>query len=358
MAGIRSIGWWIPRGRRSAAEIIAAYGLGPNALASMGLRSRAVAGDGDHPSTMGARATRAALDGAGLQADDLDLLIFAGVTRDWPAPWVAAFGVLRELGATRVAGFDLASRCAGVIDALWLAKVLIDSGTHRRVAVCCAERLDHLLDPARRPEMVTEVAYGAGAAAAIVTPDAGNEILAFSSFTNPDLGAHRGAAPVAGGTRVPFDQVALLEGLHRWKNDLTFGDLERIAAYEADADRHNYTQLYRRCGFERIDFVACSPLYPEPQLRVLEELGVDRTSTLFTIPHLGHIGPADLLLILGVAVLGGRSVGQRVVLSTRTAVYANALAVLGRRPQLGIAVGGEGIDPALWGAPASEARPC
>src|SRR6266545_2476118 len=191
MTGILSIGWWVPQGRRTGQEIADRHGLPLDAILRLGLHSKAVAGENDHPSTMGARATRLALEAAGLGPDDLDLLIYAGVTRDWPSPWIAAFGVLHELGARRAAGFDVASRCAGGIDALWLAKTLVDSGTYRTVAVCCADRYDHLMRPAERPaELIVEVAYAAGAATAIVAAGADNDIAAFSSITNPDLSVH------------------------------------------------------------------------------------------------------------------------------------------------------------------------
>lgn len=348
MAGIRSIGWWIPERRQSAREIARDYGLSEDALAGIGLVEKPVAGDDDHPSTMGARATRAALEAAQLATSDLDLLIFAGVTKDWPAPWVAAFGVLHELGSARAGGFDLSSRCAGVLDALWLAKLLVESGTHRNVAVCCAERFDYLMGPQRRPEVVTDAIFGAGAAAAIVSREAGSTIAGFSSITNPDLSGHKASCPIAGGSRRPLSRAVLEEGEHLWRDQLSMREKNQIARYSADADRHNYAELLRQTGFAAIDFVACSPFYPEPQLRVLAELGIGAESTLFTIPHLGHIGGADLLLILGVAIACGRRVGSRIALSLRTNVYSNALAVRGTGDGPGIAVAGHGLDLGLW----------
>ena len=348
MAGIRSIGWWVPPGRRWAHAIADECGIAPESVVRLGLASKAVAGDGDHPSTMGARATWCALRAAGLGVDDLDCLLFAGVTRDWPAPWVAAFGVLHELGATRAAGLDVANRCAAGIDALWLARALIESGTYRTVAVCCADRYDHLLGPPRPAEQVTDAAYAAGAATAIVSSIADNEMVAYSHFTNPDLSVHAGGGPLAGGTRRPVDDSAVEDHLHLWRTRLSMGELDLVARYSADADRHNYARIREQAGFDEIDFVACSPVVPAPQLAVLAELGVDLDATLFTIPQLGHIGPADLFLILGVAISAGRRVGRRIVMSTRTPVYSCALAILGDGEGPGIDVAGEGIDVALW----------
>jgi 3-oxoacyl-[acyl-carrier-protein] synthase-3 len=357
MTGILSIGWWVPQGRRSAQDIAGDHGLELGAIEKLGLFSKTVPGDDDHPSTMGARATRHALEAAGLGPDDLDLLLFAGVTRDWPAPWIAAFGVLHELGARRAAGLDVASRCAGGIDALWLARTLVASGTCRTVAVCCADRYDHVMGPRQRAtELVTDAAYAAGAATAIVSADAANDIVAFSHLTNPDLSAHTAGGPVAGGTRRPVDETAVQDRLHLWRARLSIGASETIARYAADADRHNYRRLFAQTGWDGVDFVACSPVIPGPQLDVLKELGIDPRATCFTIPHLGHIGPADLLLILGVATAAGRRVGPRVTLSVRTPVYANALAIAARGEDLAIRTAGDGLDVRLWAPPVAHGR--
>jgi 3-oxoacyl-[acyl-carrier-protein] synthase III len=348
MAGIRSIGWWVPPGRRDAQGIADDYGLERDAIARLGIHEKTVPGDDDHPSTMGARATRHALAAAGLAIDELDLLLFAGVTRDWPAPWVAAFGVLHELGS-RAAGLDLANRCAGGIDALWLARTLVDSGAYRHVAVCCADRYDHVLGPRGRPaELVVDAAYAAGAATAIVSADADNEIVAFSHLTNPDLSAHHAGGPIAGGTRCPVDAAAVQDRLQLWRARMSIAAAERIAAYSADADRHNYRALFAQTGWDGVDFAACSPVIPGPQLDVLRELGIDATATCFTVPYLGHIGPADLLLILGIATAAGRRVGPRATMSVRTPVYASALAIKARGDGLAIRTAGEGLDVARW----------
>jgi 3-oxoacyl-[acyl-carrier-protein] synthase-3 len=356
MAGILSIGWWVPQGRRSAQEIAGDYGLSLDAVRRLGLKSKTVPGEDDHPSTMGARATRRALEAAGLGPDDLDLLLFAGVTRDWPTPWIAAFGVLHELGAPRARGLDIASRCAGGIDALWLARTLVESGTYRTVAVCCADRYDHVMGPRHRAaELVTDAVYAAGAATAIVSAEAANDIVAFSHLTNPDLSAHTAGGPVAGGTRRPMDEAAVQDRLHLWRARLSIAKAEMIARYSAEADRHNYRRLFEQTGWDGVDFVACSPVIPGPQLEVLTEIGIDARATAFTIPgtipHLGHIGPADLLLILGVATAVGRQVGPRVTLSVRTPVYSNALAIAARGDDLAIRVAGDGLDVNLWAAP-------
>ncbi len=348
MIGIQAIGWWLPPGRRNAEQIARDYGLSPDALARIGLRSHAVAGEDDHPVNMGARATQNALAAAGLSADKLDLLIYVGVTKDWPPPYVAAFGVLHEMGAKRTVGMDLSTRCTSGIDAMWTAHALIAAGTYTTVAVCCAERFDYLLGPPRAAELAPQACYAAGAATAIISAGADNEIVGYSNILNQDLSIHQAMGPIAGGTRVPVSETAVRDELHVWQTQMTMSQTRQVADYSAAADRYNYPRVMRQAGFDAVDFAVCSPLQVEPQVQVLEELGIDTRKQLFTVQTLGHIGSADLFLILGIAVSLGRDIGTRIVFSNRTPTYSAALAVRAPRGVGGISVGGDGVDVSQW----------
>ena len=348
MAGIRSIGWYIPSGRRDCVAMARDYDVAPEAIASFGLRGQTLAGNDDHPSTMGAAATLEALRAAGLEPSDVGLLIFAGMTRDYPAPWVAAFGVLHELGATKAAGFDLTNRCAGLHDALWTAQALVRSGGFDNVVVCSADRFDYLLGPPRRVGQVSDVAFSTGATAAVVSREADNELVAFSYTTNPDSSLHDQLCPRAGASRIPLDHAALEHGLHRWQNTINLGQAAQLKQYLLAADKRNIEAVCRAAEFSEVDFLACSPLDVKAQLESLAQVRIGPAQTLFTLPELGHIGPADSLLALGVAVAIGRPLGRRIVMSTRSAVYSNALAIRARADVLGIAAGGRGLEIDDW----------
>lgn len=358
MIGVSSIGWWLPERKRNQEEISRDYGFDVLALEKANIYSHAVPMKDDHPSKMAARATKIALDNIELSVDKLDLLIYVGVSKDLPPPWVAAFGVLEELGACNAAAFDLNSRCNGGIDALWLAKSLVENGTYKTVAVCCAERFDYLMGPPRKPESVLDTAYSAGAATAIVTADSHTEIRSFSSKTNPDLSANRAMGPLAGGSEMPFSYDVLQGEFHLWRSQLSMGQIEQVSRFSADGDRYNYPRVLDQASFKGVDFVACSPLVAEPQLRVLEELGIHHSKTLFTVPYLGHIGSSDLFLILGVAISIGRDVGERIVLSTRTGAYANALGMYFSKGRESISVGGKGVDMSCWQESVPEVKAC
>lgn len=342
MAGIRSIGWCVPKGRRGAEDLSAEFGVPLTTLQAFGLRSRAEPAEQDHPSTLGARSVRYALEACGLTIDDVDLLIFAGMTRDYPSPWVGAFGILHELRATRTGGFDLVNRCASVHDALWIAAKLVESGSHRRVVVCCADRFDHLFDITTSARVASDLAYSGGGAAAVVDDAAENAIVAYSGYTNPDLSVHLQNIPVYGGTRRQLDDESFSSGLHRRRSTINLFQAKSVLDYLRAADAHNIPSVSRAAGFAEIDFVIASPLDMRAQLTSLEELGIDRKKTFFLLPVLGHMGPADSLINLG-AVTSTRSIGTRIVMSTRTVTYSNALALSTSGPNIGIRVKGSGI---------------
>jgi 3-oxoacyl-[acyl-carrier-protein] synthase III len=199
MAGILSIGWYLPEQRASVDQVAADYGLSAQAVRDFGLRSKVVAGPHDHPTTLAARATTAALAAANLTPSQIDLLIFAGTTRDRPAPWIAAFGVLQELGASSAAGFDLSGRCPGLADALWVAATLIEAGGVATVAVCCGDRFDYVMPALPGEFSLSQAIFSAGGAAAILGTQAGNEIVGRAHHTREDLSSHTTGAPVAGG---------------------------------------------------------------------------------------------------------------------------------------------------------------
>lgn len=347
MIGIASLGWHVPAERHGVDRVAADHGVSPRALRDFGLISVAVPAADEHPSTLAAHATRHAMAAAGVPLDAIDLLIFAGLTRDQPAPWVAAFGVLHELGCTRATGFDLAARCPGVHDALWVAASLVRAGGFKNVVVACGDRFDYLLPRSRKKSQLTEAVYSAGGAAALVSDQAENEIAAYAHFTNEDLSIHREMCPIAGGSRAPVDVAALADARQAWQNNMRVDQAVALREYLMRAERHNIETVCRSASFDEIDFVAVSPLSVRDQIESLGRLGIGPERILPTLPLHGHMGPTDSLLSIGLAIAGGRAVGPRLVMSTRSITSANALAIRGRAPDLGIRVSGAGaVDAA------------
>jgi len=132
--------------------------------ARTGIRERRIAADGELTSTMGAVAARAALADAGLQADDIDLIILATSTPDQTFP-ATAVTIQAELGLTQGAAFDVQAVCSGFVFALATADNYLKSGQFKRALVIGSEVFSRILDWEDRS---TCVLFGDGAGAVVL----------------------------------------------------------------------------------------------------------------------------------------------------------------------------------------------
>lgn len=121
----------------------------------------------DTVANMAAKATRMALERAGLKEQDIDFIVFATITPDYFFP---GSGVLlqRELGLDgRIGALDIRNACSGFIYALSVADAYIRSGIYKTVLVVGAEIQSTALDLTTRGRN-TAVIFGDGAGAAIL----------------------------------------------------------------------------------------------------------------------------------------------------------------------------------------------
>ena len=110
-----------------------------------GIKQRHVAADGEITSDMAAAAGRAALEAAGLNVADLDLIIVGTVTPDSPMPSCAS-QVQQKLGAEEIPAFDISAACAGFIYGITIADQFIRNGSARCVLVVGVELLSRILN--------------------------------------------------------------------------------------------------------------------------------------------------------------------------------------------------------------------
>ena len=129
-----------------------------------GIERRHFAADGETTSDLATKAAAAALNDAGLSADDLDAIVLATSTPDLTFPSAATM-VQAKIGMKQGFAFDVQAVCAGFVFALANANALILSGQARRVLVIGAETFSRILDFTDR---ATCVLFGDGAGAVIL----------------------------------------------------------------------------------------------------------------------------------------------------------------------------------------------
>ena len=173
-----------------------------------GIRERRKLAPGLATSDLAITAARAALDDAGMGADDVDLLVVCTCTPDQPMPAAAAL-VARALGF-RGAAMDLNAACSGFVYGLVTVASMLTAAGGRAALLIGADALTRWMDPADRGTLPL---FGDGAAALVMRPaDDGPGMLAWDLGVDGD-GADLLKVP-AGGTLLPASVETLEAGDH------------------------------------------------------------------------------------------------------------------------------------------------
>jgi 3-oxoacyl-[acyl-carrier-protein] synthase-3 len=183
-------------------------------LARTGIRERHIAGPDEAVSTMSLAAGRDALAVAGLDPQDLDLIIAATSSPDHLTPPVSCM-IQGMLEASHAAAFDLSAGCTGFVYALAIAQQFIAAGIYDNVLVIGAEIISRFVDWEDR---ATCVLFGDGAGAVVL--QASDTPTGILSFALGSKGSEYDALIVpAGGSRHPPSQETLDTGMHHIKMD-------------------------------------------------------------------------------------------------------------------------------------------
>jgi len=201
-----------------------------------GIRARHFAAPDVGSSDLALQASRRALEAAGLEASQIDLIIVATSTPDMVFPSTACI-LQHKLGNAGAAAFDVQAVCSGFVYALTVADAMIQSGAAKRALVVGSEVFSRLLDFTDR---TTCVLFGDGAGAVVL--EASDEPGILASDLHAD-GKHVGILCVPGhvsGGQILGDPLLKMDGQAVFK--LAVGVLEDAAratlakAGKTDAD--------------------------------------------------------------------------------------------------------------------------
>ncbi|MGW1376849.1 3-oxoacyl-ACP synthase III family protein [Streptomyces sp. NPDC002446] len=208
--GVVGMGTYLPRATRTNQDVAEAAGVTAEWIAERtGVHTRHVADPAEAASDLAAAAVRAAVAAAGIDIDQLDVLVAATSTPDELGPSTAC-RIQALTGARHAVALDVSAACAGWLFATKVAHDWLRGGCGARyAAVVGVEAYSKFIDPTDRG---TAVLFADGAAAAVLGPvpdDAG-----FTDFRlgSDGTGAHHVLIP-AGGSRAPASPATL--GAHR-----------------------------------------------------------------------------------------------------------------------------------------------
>jgi 3-oxoacyl-[acyl-carrier-protein] synthase-3 len=129
-----------------------------------GIRERRIASSEETVAVMGHKAAEHAIEMAGIDKDDIDLILLATSTASHAFP-SSACQVQGLLGNKPCPAFDLSAACSGFIFALSVADQYIKTGNAKHVLVIGSDRVSHSCDPEDR---ATCILFGDGAGAVVL----------------------------------------------------------------------------------------------------------------------------------------------------------------------------------------------
>lgn len=265
-----------------------------------GIHARHFAAPDVASSDLALEASKKALEAAGCQPQDIDLIIVATSTPDMVFPSTACI-LQNKLGANGCAAFDVQAVCSGFVYALTVADAMIHSGAASRALVVGSEVFSRILDFNDR---TTCVLFGDGAGAVVLEASEQPGILASDLHAD---GKHVGILCVPGnvsGGQVLGDPLLKMDGQAVFK--LAVGVLEKAARATLD-----------KAGLTDADIDWLIP--HQANIRIMQstarKLKLSMDKVVVTVDQHGNTSAASIPLALDHGVRNGQvKPGQTVLL--------------------------------------------
>lgn len=207
-----------------------------------GIKQRYFVAEGEDCVTLAAGASKAALNHAGVDGSDIDLVLCATSTSPESMPSVACL-VGEEIGARGVGAFDLAAACAGFSYGASVAASMLAGGVAERALLIGADAMSQIVDQKDRS---TAVLFGDGAGAVVLERGDGD-----SGFVDHILGADGKMAPLGRAGHPGDEQKLYQDGREVFRfavkvfpemveklvarNGITLDDVQYIIPHQANA---------------------------------------------------------------------------------------------------------------------------
>ncbi len=256
-----------------------------------GIERRHFAASDEYTSDLGTKAAQAALEMAGLVANDIDAIVVATSTPDLTFPSAATM-IQQKLGMERGFAYDIQAVCAGFVYALANANGLIVSGQANRVLVIGAETFSRILDMTDRG---TCVLFGDGAGALILEGEETDESVGILGIDLNSDGRYRDMLYVDGG------MISQQTGFVKMQGNALFRQAVEKLASTADA-------ALTKAGMAHDDVDWIVP--HQANIRIIQgtakKLGVSMDKVVVTVQDHGNTSAASIPLALSVGVQRGQ----------------------------------------------------
>lgn len=322
--GILSTGVYLPEEYVTGKEIATLAGIPIQVVEEkMGIKKKHVPGQEDHTCEMGIIAAKKAIEKAGIDPLEIDLVIYIGEEHKEYPLWTAGIKLQKEIGAFNAWAFDVALRCSTTVMALKVAKsMMIADPELKNVMLAGGYRNVDFIDYENpRTRFMFNLGAGGGA---ILLKKGHNENLLLETELMTDGSFSEDVVVVSGGTKNPISKEAIDQRL----NKLDVLDPAGMKARLEEKSMVNFLRVIResvrKSGYsvEDISYLAILHMKKSAHEYVLRELGLSDSQSIY-LQDYGHIGQIDQILSLELAVNEGKvKDGDLVVLVSAGIGYA------------------------------------
>ena len=307
-AGILGTGHSYPEGILTNAELETMVETSDDWITTRtGIKQRRKAAPGEYTSQFAVLAARQAIERAGLQPEDIDLILCATVTPDQILPSTGCI-IQAELGANKAAAMDLVAACSGFLYGLTVADTMLRTGQSKYALVIGAEILTQYVDYTDRQ---TCVLFGDGAGAAVLGPVNGERGILAARIRSDGRYLEQLYSP-GGGTRRRPTAETLAAGDHFFKmkgNELfkvavrSMTDISREVLEEAGLSAEDVKLFIPHQANQRITDAVANKLNVNTE-RVYSNIAMHGNTSSASIPigldecvEAGKIRTGDLILL-------------------------------------------------------------
>lgn len=295
--GLLDIGVFMPEDWMPAHEIAAASGIPEDVLIErFGLDGKHIAGPDDHVSTMSAAAAAQALERAGVDPGEVDVVMYFGSMGKDYYIWSAAPKIQELIGARNAWALEMSYVSCGAPVALKVATDMLRADPDiETMVIAGACRESHFLDYSNQRSRFM-FNFGDGAAAAVLRRgDAGHEILASRIISDGRFADD--VAIYAGGSRNPTSHATVDAGMHKFD----VGDPQSMKERLDPASGPNFVKVAQEvcaaAGISPSDLALVAPIHFKRSFFdwITAELGIAEERTVYLRRH-GHMSGIDPLV--------------------------------------------------------------
>ncbi|MEH7179088.1 3-oxoacyl-ACP synthase [Neobacillus vireti] len=305
--GIVSTGVYLPEKFVTGIEIAELAGIPPHIVEEkMGIKKKYVPGPHDHTCAMGIIAANQAIEKAGINPLEIDVVIYIGEEHKEYPLWTAGIKLQEAIGATNAWAFDVALRCGTTVMGLKVAKsLMIADPAIQTVLLAGGYRNVDFIDY-QNPRTRFMFNLGAGGGAILLKKGHKENVLLETELIT-DGSFSEDVVVVSGGTKNPITKEAIEQRLNKLDVLDPAGMKQRLEQKSMVNFIKVIRESVRKSGYkeEDISYIAMLHMKKSAHDYVLKELRLTEEQSIY-LEEYGHIGQIDQILSLELALKEGK----------------------------------------------------